>query len=259
MDTHVPGGGSAADAWHVRRVAGAPVVGGARLAGERGEGADLRVGGELVTDAGSRAVLTVADIGHLTVEPDSRLRLVATGRDEHRVALDRGTIKAVVTAPPRLFLVETPTALAVDLGCAYRLTVNDDGSAHLEVTAGWVALENGVHEALVPAGADCTTRPGAGPGLPVWRSATPEFRVAAARLEAAEDADAIDTLLTAARPIDSLTLWHLLPRLEPEPRARLYDTLAAFRPPPEGVTRDGVVNLDDAMLETWKETLRHDW
>jgi hypothetical protein len=259
LDLRAPEGGPATDGWHVRRVAGAPVVGGAPLAGAHGEEAELRIGGELVTDAASRAALTVADIGHLTVEPGTRLRLVASGRNEHRVALDRGTIAAVVIAPPRLFLVETPSALAVDLGCAYTLTVDDDGAARLSVTAGWVALENGVHDALVPAGAECTTRPGAGPGLPVWRSAAPGFRAAAARLETAEDAAALDTLLAAARPIDSLTLWHLLPRLEPEPRARLYDTLIAFRPLPEGVTRDGVLNLDDTMLESWKETLRHDW
>lgn len=252
------------DGWLVRRVTGAPVVGGAPLDGARREEAALLVGGELVTDADSRAALAVADIGHLTVEPDTRLRLVSTGREGHRLALERGTIDAVVTAPPRLFMVETPTALAVDLGCAYTLTVDDDGAARLVVTAGWVALENGAHDALVPAGAECATRPGSGPGVPVWMSATPELRRAAAALEGsgnggATTAAALDTLLATARPIDSLTLWHLLPRLEPEPRARLYDTLAALRPPPEGVTRDGVLKLDDLMLETWKETLRHDW
>ena len=50
---------------------------------------------------------------------------------------------ARVVAPPRVLVVETPAADAVDLGCAYALEVEADGSTRLSVTSGQVALEAG--------------------------------------------------------------------------------------------------------------------
>ena len=70
---------------------------------------------------------------------------------------------------------------------------------------------------------------------------------------------ALTSMLDQARPRDTLTLWHLLPRVNGEDRARVYDKLAAFAPPPAGVTREGVLRLDQTMLETWRQTLEPEW
>ena len=44
-----------------------------------------------------------------------------------------------------------------------------------------------------------------------------------------------------------------------EDRVRVYEKLAAFAPPPPGVTREGVLRLDQQMLETWKNELELSW
>jgi ferric-dicitrate binding protein FerR (iron transport regulator) len=85
--------------------------------------------------------LVVADIGTMEVDPGSKLRLLATSSSGHRLELAEGRIRARVTAPPRLLVVETPSASAVDLGCAYDLTVLPDGSSLLLVQRGEVSLE----------------------------------------------------------------------------------------------------------------------
>ena len=100
----------------------------------------LAVGGSLETDGKSRALLNVAQIGTVELEPNSRVRLIETHLTEHRLALDRGKIRAKISAPPRLFFVDTPSAQAIDLGCAYTLEVDDEGRGLLHVTSGWVAL-----------------------------------------------------------------------------------------------------------------------
>ena len=41
------------------------------------------------------------------------------------MALDQGTIHARIWAPPKFFYVNTQAAVAVDLGCAYTLHVDD--------------------------------------------------------------------------------------------------------------------------------------
>ena len=67
--------------------------------------------------------------------------------------------------------------------------------------------------------------------------------------------DALDRALADARERDALSLWHLLARLEPEGRGRVFDRLAQLVPPPEGVTRDGVVAGDRAMRDLWWDEL----
>ena len=79
----------------------------------------------------------------MNVEPNSRLRLAGVGATDHRLELARGTMNAFIWAPPRLFFVDTPSATAVDLGCAYTLTVDDLGNGELHVMTGYVALADG--------------------------------------------------------------------------------------------------------------------
>ena len=241
--------------WEVARVEGAPRVASGSI-GDRGR---LRVGEWLETDAASRAEIAVADIGQVEVEPNTRVRLVETRLTEHRLELERGTLHARIWAPPRLFFVNTPSAVAADLGCAYTLEVDDAGRGLLHVTSGYVALETEARSAIVPAGAACMTQPGAGPGTPFFEDAPEAFVESLAKLDLENDRASLDAVLNGARPRDTLTLWHLLARVGHEDRARVYERLAALAPPPEGVTRDGIVGLDRAMLDAWKSNLEKDW
>ncbi|HEX7316784.1 MAG TPA: zf-HC2 domain-containing protein [Pyrinomonadaceae bacterium] len=241
--------------WEVARVAGTPRVASNRI-DERGR---LRVGEWLETDAASRAEIAVANIGEVEVEPNTRVRLVETRLTEHRLELERGTLHARIWAPPRLFFVNTPSAVAADLGCAYTLEVDDAGRGLLHVTSGYVALETEERESIVPAGAACLTQPGAGPGTPFFEDAPEAFVESLAKLDFENDRAALDAVLEGARERDTLTLWHLLSRVGADERARVYERLAAFAPPPAGVTREGVLNLDRAMLDAWKDNLESNW
>ena len=241
--------------WEVSRVEGAPRVASGRM-GDRGR---LRVGEWLETDAGSRAEIAVANIGQVEVEPNTRVRLVETRLTEHRLELERGTLHARIWAPPRLFFVNTPSAVAADLGCAYTLEVDDAGRGLLHVTSGYVALETESRSAIVPAGAACMTQPGAGPGTPFFEDAPEAFVEALARLDFKNDRGSLDAVLAGARAKDTLTLWHLLSSVTADDRARVYERLAALAPPPPGVTREGVERLDRATLDAWKTDLESNW
>jgi hypothetical protein len=238
--------------WSVARIAGAPAVG-AHPIGETGT---LSVGQVLETDAASRAKLTARLIGEVAVEPNSRLRLVRARAADQRLALERGAISARIWAPPRLFFVETPSALAVDLGCVYHLAVDDRGGGLLSVETGWVALEQGERQAIVPADASCRIRPGAGPGTPSFDDADPAFHEALERIDSTPgDAAALDALLSRTRPKDSLTLWHLLGSLPPPANLRVFDRLAMLVPPPRDVTREGIAGHDRRMIDLWRAEL----
>lgn len=241
----LPPGTGSADAWQAAPLEGTALLSGAPLRGT----APLAVGAWLETAPRSRARLEVAAVGEVRLEPDTRLRLVAARAWEHRLALEHGTIRASTWAPPHLFLVETPSATAIDLGCVYSLQVDREGAGVLRVVSGWVALDAAVGIAYVPAGASCPMRPGAGPGTPFFDDASPAFRQALAERDARATAAALDVLLREARPRDALTLWHLLERLPPPERARTYDRLVALRGSLAAGLREDVLRGDPGALD----------
>jgi hypothetical protein len=247
--------------WLVARLDGAPRIGSSRMA-ERGR---LAVGQWLETDGASRAQIEVGSIGQVEIDPNTRVRLVETKPTEHRLELAHGKMSARIWAPPRLFFVDTPSAVAADLGCAYTLEVDDQGVGLLHVTSGWVALQLKDRESMVPAGATCATRPGTGPGTPYFDDASENFRTALAKLDFGYAIDTpdlqspLDVVLSESRPRDTLTLWHLLSRVEENDRASVYERMAILTPPPDGVTREGVLQLNEQMLQLWKDKLEKVW
>ena len=217
---------------------------------------NLHVGDVLQTNASTHATIQVGTIGYVNVEPNSTIRLVEATVTNHRLALERGTLHATIFAPPRLFFVETPSALAVDLGCAYTMSVDESGGSFLEVTSGWVSLEYGGRESIVPAGAMCATRPGFGPGTPFQQDASAELRQALLAYDfGLADSASLATILQQARNMDSITLWHLLFRTTGDARARVYDRLAFLVPPPNGVTRSGMLEGNPEMVNKWQKYL----
>jgi hypothetical protein len=212
------------------------------------------------TDDGSRARITVGSIGTVDVEPGTRVRLGNVLPEEYRLALARGTISARISAPPRLFFVETPASTVVDLGCAYTVQVDDGGTGSLRVTEGWASLEWKGRESLVPAGAMCRVRGGVGPGTPFFADASPALQDAVARFDFGNGGtEAVATILAEARIRDTLTLWHLLSRVEPSERGRIYDRMAVLTPVPDGVEREKALQLDPATLTRWRQELAWTW
>lgn len=242
--------------WEVVRLDGAPTISDRSFA----ETARLGKGEWLETDSTSRAKVNVARIGQVEVEPNSRVQLVQTRATEHRLSLARGRLQATIWAPPRLFFVNTPSAEAVDLGCAYTLEVDDAGKGLLHVTSGWVAFVLNGRESKVPAGASCVTRPEVGPGTPYFEDAPESLRQALAKLDFERGGnEALDLVLADARTRDTLTLYHLLARVPDAERGRVYDRLAEYNQPPQGVTREGILSLDGGMLGLWREALEPTW
>ena len=239
--------------WEVTQLAGTPHIGAQAIkAGKRG--GRFTPGDWLQTDADSSALVRVGEIGFVKVEPNTEMQLVTAQATEHRLAMKRGKMHAYIYAPPKLFYVNTPSATAVDLGCAYDLEVDDAGQSILRVTTGWVAFElNGI-ESFVPAAAMCITRPGFGPGTPYFEFAAETFRQALVQFDTSPPdsethAQALAIVLKEAHRKDALTLWHLLTRTHGEERGRVYDRFTALVTTPPHLTRAGVLSGDRAMLD----------
>jgi hypothetical protein len=210
-------------------------------------GKRLRIGQQIET-AARGAVLESETTGRVEVDPGARLRLVGA----ETFSLERGTIHALIWARPQTFVVETPAARTIDLGCQYTLQVGKDGAGMLRVETGWVAFVRRGSESFIPAGAVCRTTPGRGPGIPWFEDASPAFAAAIQRFDAGDET-ALAAALNSARPRDAFSLWHLMKRLNGAERARVFDRFSQLAPMPAGVTRAAIERGDsDALDRAWE-------
>lgn len=243
--------------FEVARLEGAPTIHGAAM----GATAQLAVGKWLETDDVSSARIKVSDIGTIDVRPRSRVQLVETRKERHRLALDRGMISVHVNAPPRIFVVDAASVSAVDLGCAYTMAIDEASrEVTLRVTSGQVSLEGHGRATVVRRGMSCVTHPREGVGTPFSDRSSPELRAALHRFdfEHAGDAAALD-VMNASIPSDAPTLLFLLERVAPELRARVYARLAELSPPPPTVARDDVLKLAPPSVSAWRSDLEAKW
>jgi hypothetical protein len=211
----------------------------------------VRPGDRLETGPGGRLALRVGDLGTVELAEGTRARLVAAGPDAQRLALEHGRLSAEILAPPRLFVVETPSAVATDLGCAYDLAVDSLGWGRIHVTEGWVELARRGRVVVVPRGAFAELRGDVGPGTPYVADAPSRLRAALSAFDTGGGAAAVRAALAAARPADAVSVMNLLTATTGAPRALAYERLVALVPPPAGVTREGVLALDQRMLDRW--------
>jgi len=229
-----------ATAWQVDSVYGQASLGSLPAA----VAMSLRAGQMVRTGNDTEMTLRAEQFGTMLIGPDSELR-AATDR---RVELQRGLLHAYIWAPPRQFVVDTPSARAVDLGCQYTITVDASGDGLLRVSLGWVAFQYDGEEAFIPQGAECVTRKKRGPGIPFYEDATEPLRRTLAAFEQG-DATALGGILNAARPSDGITLWHLLTRVREQDRGRVFDRFAQLVPIPKEVTREAVLKRDAQAID----------
>jgi FecR protein len=222
------------------------------------EGGPRLVAGQRLSTGNARVTLEAEDFGEVSVEPHSELSVVESRAGRQRMMLERGRIHALIWAPPRQFVVETPSARAIDLGCEYNLSVDSSGNGFVTVETGWVAFQFRGNESFIPAGAACRTYRQTGPGIPFFEDAPARFTDALARFESTADPEALSRVIAEARPKDGLSLWHLLSRVSVQNRRGVFDRFAQLvRLPPE-VKPDRVLALDPHSLDLCWNALQLD-
>lgn len=240
---------------------------------EDGDAAAVRkvlIGERLKTGESSRLDLESDGFGRIEIRPDSEMRFVESIAGRQRMELKHGRIHAFIWAPPQQFIVDTPSATAVDLGCQYELSVDRSGNGFLTVQTGWVAFQLGDIESFIPAGAACRTTPAGGPGSPFFEDASAAFRNALEEFERSGERKMLNHILAEARPRDGLTLWHLLARVGETERAAVFDRFAQLVPLPAGVARDNAIARDRTTLDLcwnaleldstdWWRTWKQEW
>lgn len=218
----------------------------------------LRVGESIQTTTGERVTIRVASIGEVELRDQSQVKLVENREGRQRLAMEFGTLHARIYAPPAVFVVDTPAARAIDLGCEYTLNVDRTGAGHLSVDLGWVQLEYSGEQSLVPRGMVAEIAPG-GLITPAYHpDATTSFKKALIvwstddQLTSQQRSDLLRQVLNEARHQDSLTIVNLFRRANSDnERAMIFDRLNQLVPAPAGINRDDVIADKHNALNPW--------
>ena len=209
------------------------------------------------------AWIDVGQIGEVTVHPGSRVRLDDDGKENHALFLERGALDASIDARPREFQIGTPAGLSVDLGCVYRLEVDEKNVSRLEVSSGQVAFETEGRTVFVPEWYMTFARPGEGPVVPIPILSDPEFEAFVRRIERGRGVGAAD--LERVRALDdSVVLFHLLraatgdtPGSQPVAEAAM-EALLELEELPEGVSPEEMLSNEAAWL-AWHRSRGLSW
>jgi hypothetical protein len=209
----------------------------------------LHAGQTVDTGPHSTAQLNSDFVGEVRLDPGSRLQVLRAMQDEKRLNLEHGTIHAFIWAPPGQFVVETPSARTIDLGCRYTLHVAPDGDGILQVETGWVAFQWQKLESFIPAGAECKTRASRGPGTPYYDDAPDALTHALSQFDETHSPIALRAVLTAARSRDALTVWHLLARTQGAERNEVFTRLGELVKLPEAISRQRILQGDPGAID----------
>lgn len=238
-----------AQAWQVASVRGDVLID-----GRNATGTTALAPGKVLETGDGVVRLHAARIGEVAIGKDSRFTLVETRSGRHRVQLQQGRMWARVWAPPGTFGVGTPSAGVWDMGCEFVLTVNAAGDGVLTVRSGWVQVDNGWSEAMVPQGARVEMDARGVPGTPYDIGASHDFIAALRDIDAQAgtvDEEAVRRLIAASRPRDAISLLSLLTRRPQLAEGPLYDRVAQLMPADVVVTREAIRLQGAHALSPW--------
>jgi hypothetical protein len=236
--------------WKVSNLKGSPMIDNILMKNTDSIG----IGQYLITDDTSRAELTVANLGTVTIEPNSKIRFVKSIDGENRIELVYGTIDANVLAKPRSFFVDAGKVTAVDLGCAYKISMDEKGDGLLYVKSGRVSLESaGGRESLVPEGKFCVLKKDFGPGTPFRGDTSPQLKKALMDFDFGEcGSQCVNIILKNAKKTDAVTLLNIIPRVDDEYKTIVYNKVSNYCAPPKNLPKDSIPRCDKIeKLNEW--------
>ncbi|HEX2788527.1 MAG TPA: hypothetical protein VHP32_11570 [Ignavibacteria bacterium] len=241
--------------WHVTKVKGAPVINdGAKSIASFDS---LKAGDWIETDDSSKAIITIAGLGEITVEPKSKVKILNSEKGEHKVLLEYGTINTNFSQKSEKFSIETKNSIAWDnnpKGTAYTFSVDNKGDGMILVKDGSVLLESRGKESVVPAGKICLVQASVGPGTPFSVNASAEFRNALYTYDFEPgNTNAIYNVINTANNSDMISLINLIPRVNDDMKEQIYSKVSGVVAPPTYIIKDSLRYFDCEKLGEWIE------
>lgn len=241
--------------WKVSSLSGSPYISEEAMA----KLDSIRDGEYIITNDSSRAELFITDIGKVLVEPNTKLMIVKGDNGRNKLSVIYGTIDADMKKVQDPVHVELPSAIAMDDGGSYKVTVDGSGDGLFYVKSGQVEVVSGNKQSVVPAGSLVMTKKDKGVGTPFSNLASSVFKKALYNFDFGNcDVSCVTTILNSANKNDAVSLVNMIPQVEEQYKDRVYAKVASFVPPPRPVHRDSIPYIDEKEIEEWVNKIEAD-
>lgn len=212
----------------------------------------IRQGESLLTENNSKATVLVPRIGNIDIDENSLLLLVKAKDGNNRIRLQKGAIKIVnMTNMPDL-AIDIENCVVIDRSGQFSISIDENNIAKIFVEFGFVEIQHDNQTVYLNEGYNCEIRDGYKIGTPYRSDASESLKEEVKNFDYnGVEENTIEKIIKAATPKDMLTLLELIPRTSKLKRQVLFQAIANNFPPPENVTRAGIINGDLHMLYLW--------
>ncbi|CAN5650169.1 hypothetical protein BH10BAC5_BH10BAC5_03550 [soil metagenome] len=218
----------------------------------------LNIGDLLETDVASSVVLKFDDGSNITIEPNSKIRLISSSNSESRIEVISGTINTENKVLPGKILVEANNVKVRDNGASYTFNVDDKGNGIVYVKDGKVSfVSNNNRQAYIPEGNYCYSQPEKGVGTPFRKDSKSEFQQALFSYDFGNNKvpEAVYSVLANANVQDAYSLVNLLPRLDNNKKILVFNKLSKNGAAPTSIRLDSLKDFDENDAKIWIDAI----
>jgi F0F1-type ATP synthase assembly protein I len=217
---------------------------------------EINEGSNISTDHSSLVRLKVAKEGIIELEPLTEIKILEALQNRNIIILIQGRMKVFNTTDDPSFIVETQAAIIKDEGSDFIITQDTNKNLRVEVFDGFIKIKSVNKEINLSSNYVCGIILGKIPGIPYHKDATQILKEKLLSIYKSNGKyNLLVDLLNEIREDDALTLWYLLKIVNEADRKLIFTKLYDYFPTPEGVTRSGILNLNDEMFQLWWEEI----
>ena len=142
----------------------------------------------------------------------------------------------------------------------YSLKKLEDGRFKLDVIKGWMEAKSKYNQSIIPENYFLYITESGGCGLPCPQNATSDIKNIISDYSLQGNAEAVlGSFINLADRSEAISLWNLLPRLNPLIRGAVFDKLNELIGAPQRVTKNGTIGLDNRMMNLWFKKIQSDF
>lgn len=233
--------------WEVRNINGVLLINGTTIANGNWSQDET-----LTTEDNSSATVLIPKIGTLDIGPLSVLNLVRAKDGSNEIQINRGTVTINNSIDMPELIVKAENVDIIDRGGQFTVQNTGYEGAIISVKFAFVELEYNGDTYYIDENYSCKVRSGFRPGIPFHKDASDSLKAAIENFDYKNGGEsAVEKIIALAKEHDALTLLALIPQVKQLQRQIIFQEISNRFPPPESVTRAGILRLEQEMLYRW--------
>lgn len=214
----------------------------------------VNVGDWIQTDSVSSVVLKIANVGDISIEPNTKVRFIQSDGNISKMEVLYGTVNTSTSQPDK-FVLQSSNLKVQDKGGSYSFKVDDKGNGVIYVNSGIANVESGNKSAVVTDGTFIMYKPEFGVGTPFRKDSKPEFQDALFQYDFNNGgAPSIYYAMANAGPEDYSSLLNLIPRVDDRTKYLVLNKLNKLSP--KFMPSINIDSLDDFNDEDVENSLK---